>query len=115
MDKISNELLGYIALATGVVIGWFLRGLWRSIRSRRERAKLIDPETYGWLVPGWGSVRERRRVKDRRISDIMFKIVKDAKTTFKEWADALRRSKAILSNPSFDAECVDGKFRIKEK
>jgi len=43
----SNELLGYITLFAGTLIGWFLRGLWKSIRNRRHKAKLADAEYIG--------------------------------------------------------------------
>ena len=82
MENMSNQLIGYIALAIGIIIGWALKGLWKSIRERR-----------------------------RKVSGIMFRIVKNAKPTFKELADAIKRSKV----EPIDAECENRKFRIVEK
>ena len=42
MENISNEIIGYIALFAGVVIGWLLRGLWRSIKNRMAKSVIVE-------------------------------------------------------------------------
>jgi len=43
----SNEFLGYITLATGVVIGWLLCWLWMSIRNKKKTKSIIDQYKKG--------------------------------------------------------------------
>ena len=42
MENISNELIGYIALAAGVVVGWALCWVWGRARDRRCKNKSIN-------------------------------------------------------------------------
>lgn len=64
-----GTLLGNVILFIGVVIGWLLRGLWRSVR-------------------------------ERRVSDTMFRTVKQGKTTIGKLGSILKRGRDM----SIDAE-----------
>jgi len=44
MENISNQLLGYLALFIGVIVGWALCWLWGSVRRRRGGITIqVDP------------------------------------------------------------------------
>ncbi len=82
----SNELLGYIVLFAGVVIGWGLCWLWRSVRERRKR-----------------------------IADILFRTIQKGYLTFKEFEYANKMADAYAKmgeTKAVDLEYSDGKLKI---
>jgi len=82
MELISNQLIGYIALFAGVVIGWFLRGLWKSVRERRNRKPVVAEFVGGEDIKAdvESVIKEekeadKRRRFDAEYSDGKFRIV----------------------------------------
>jgi len=47
MENISNQVLGYIALFIGVVVGWALCWLWMSIKNKKKTKSIIDQYKKG--------------------------------------------------------------------
>jgi len=98
MDQISNQLLGHIALFIGVVFGWILKGLWRSIRIRMKFKKI------------------KLTNKDLEFIEFRKFCIKEIE---KSYAYGLSFPIPVLwnhdKNKTIDAEYSDGKFRIVEK
>lgn len=95
MENVSNELIGFICLTVGLVVGSLLKGLWRSVKIRMKFKKIkLTRKDLEFIEFKEFCIKE---IEKSYAYGIPFPVL---------WN---HDSKKII-----DAEYIDGKFKVKE-
>lgn len=69
MENMSNQLIGFLALIVGLIVGWFLRGV---AQGKWDRRGLINPRDVKFL---WN--HDASKALDIEYKDKKFQIVEN--------------------------------------